>query len=492
MNIEKQIKNEFLNFDSSNEKIYLFKKEFLLKKIFLNIFEFELKIIEIQNEIKNNFSNEEINYLIQLFFYIISNNKTIIILNDFYKFLKENKINFNISNLKLFFISINNKNDNLIDLNEFSFLFNFQIKKLKFVEKFEKNFYFNEFFIKIILLNLNLFENLQILLNSFYNQFKNFSPIFLFNEIKNNNKNFIDFNDLNLYLKKLNFNENEIKIIFNKIKSNFNSNEINFKQFSKFFNLFKFNSNIKPNFNENPFVFDTNEIIKIIENFIFLNEKNEKNENKNENNQIENEIFIKIIKFIIELDSNVENILKNENFYVDKLFKSFIKENEKNSIEIEKNSIEKNDFYNILKNKYKININKKTLNLIFSKYSNDNFNMNFDNFLKLLKIKIKNFDLNKINNINENLIKKTLEISIKNEIEIENKISKLNKISNFNLSKIFEQISNKNNFISKIDLENYFNLTSNQTEILFNRLDFNNDNKISYEDFLKNLYPTFI
>ena len=118
--------------------------------------------------------------------------------------------------------------------------------------------------------------------------------------------------------------------------------------------------------------------------------------------------------------------------------------------------------------------------------------MNFDNFLKLLKIKIKNFDLNKINNINENLIKKTLEISIKNEIEIENKISKLNKISNFNLSKIFEQISNKNNFISKIDLENYFNLTSNQTEILFNRLDFNNDNKISYEDFLKNLYPTFI
>ena len=489
MNIEKQIKNEFLNFDSSNEKIYLFKKEFLLKKIFLNIFEFELKIIEIQNEIKNNFSNEELNYLIQLFFYIISNNKTIIILNDFYKFLKENKINFNISNLKLFFISINNKNDNLIDLNEFSFLFNFQIKKLKFVEKFEKNFYFNEFFIKIILLNLNLFENLQILLNSFYNQFKNFSPIFLFNEIKNNNKNFIDFNDFFSYLKKLNFNENEIKIIFNKIKSNFNSNEINFKQFSKFFNLFKFNSNIKPNFNENPFVFDTNEIIKIIENFIFLNEKNEK---KNENNQIENEIFIKIIKFIIELDSNVENILKNENFYVDKLFKSFIKENEKNSIENEKNSIEKNDFYNILKNKYKININKKTLNLIFSKYSNDNFNMNFDNFLKLLKIKIKNFDLNKINNINENLIKKTLEISIKNEIEIENKISKLNKISNFNLSKIFEQISNKNNFISKIDLENYFNLTSNQTEILFNRLDFNNDNKISYEDFLKNLYPTFI
>ena len=489
MNIEKQIKNEFLNFDSSNEKIYLFKKEFLLKKIFLNIFEFELKIIEIQNEIKNNFSNEELNYLIQLFFYIISNNKTIIILNDFYKFLKENKINFNISNLKLFFISINNKNDNLIDLNEFSFLFNFQIKKLKFVEKFEKNFYFNEFFIKIILLNLNLFENLQILLNSFYNQFKNFSPIFLFNEIiNNNNKNFIDFNDFFSYLKKLNFNENEIKIIFNKIK--FNSNEINFKQFSKFFNLFKFNSNIKPNFNENPFVFDTNEIIKIIENFIFLNEKNEKNENKN--NQIENEIFIKIIKFIIELDSNVENILKNENFYVDKLFKSFIKENEKNSIENEKNSIEKNDFYNILKNKYKININKKTLNLIFSKYSNDNFNMNFDNFLKLLKIKIKNFDLNKINNINENLIKKTLEISIKNEIEIENKISKLNKISNFNLSKIFEQISNKNNFISKIDLENYFNLTSNQTEILFNRLDFNNDNKISYEDFLKNLYPTFI
>ena len=480
MNIEKQIKKEFLNFDSSNEKIYLFKKEFLLKKIFLNIFEFELKIIEIQNEIKNNFSNEEINYLIQLFFYIISNNKTIIILNDFYKFLKENKINFNISNLKLFFISINNKNDNLIDLNEFSFLFNFQIKKLKFVEKFEKNFYFNEFFIKIILLNLNLFENLQILLNSFYNQFKNFSPIFLFNEI-NNNKNFIEFDYFFLYLKKLNFNENEIKIIFNKIKSNFYSNEINFKQFSKFFNLFKFNSNIKPNFNENPFVFDTNEIIKIIENFIFLNEKNE-NENENKN---ENEIFIKIIKFIIELDSNVENILKNENFYVDKLFKSFIKENEKNSIE-------KNDFYNILKNKYKININKKTLNLIFSKYSNDNFNMNFDNFLKLLKIKIKNFDLNKINNINENLIKKTLEISIKNEIEIENKISKLNKISNFNLSKIFEQISNKNNFISKIDLENYFNLTSNQTEILFNRLDFNNDNKISYEDFLKNLYPTFI
>ena len=487
MNIEKQIKNEFLNFDSSNEKIYLFKKEFLLKKIFLNIFEFELKIIEIQNEIKNNFSNEEINYLIQLFFYIISNNKTIIILNDFYKFLKENKINFNISNLKLFFISINNKNDNLIDLNEFSFLFNFQIKKLKFVEKFEKNFYFNEFFIKLILLNLNLFENLQILLNSFYNQFKNFSPIFLFNEIKNNNKNFIDFNDFFSYLKKLNFNENEIKIIFNKIK--FNSNEINFKQFSKFFNLFKFNSNIKPNFNENPFVFDTNEIIKIIENFIFLNEKNEK---KNENNQIENEIFIKIIKFIIELDSNVENILKNENFYVDKLFKSFIKENEKNSIENEKKSIEKNDFYNILKNKYKININKKTLNLIFSKYSNDNFNMNFDNFLKLLKIKIKNLNLNKINNINENLIKKKLEISIKNEIEIENKISKLNKISNFNLSKIFEQISNKNNFISKIDLENYFNLTSNQTEILFKRLDFDNDNKISYEDFLKNLYPTFI
>ena len=366
MNIEKQIKNEFLNFDSLNEKIYLFKKEFLLKKIFLNIFEFELKIIEIQNEIKNNFSNEEINYLIQLFFYIISNNKTIIILNDFYKFLKENKINFNISNLKLFFISINNKNDNLIDLNEFSFIFNFQIKKLKFVEKFEKNFYFNEFFIKIILLNLNLFENLQILLNSFYNQFKNFSPIFLFNEI-NNNKNFIDFNDFFSYLKKLNFNENEIKIIFNKIKSNFYSNEINFKQFSKFFNLFKFNSNIKPNFNENPFVFDTNEIIKIIENFIFLNEKNEKNKNENKNNQIENEIFIKIIKFIIELDSNVENILKNENFYVDKLFKSFIKENEKNSIENEKNSIEKNDFYNILKNKYKININKKTLNLIFFK-----------------------------------------------------------------------------------------------------------------------------
>ncbi len=482
MNIEKQLKNEYSNFDSSNRKILLFKKEFLLKKIFLNIFEFELKIIEIQNEIKKIFSNEELNYLIQLFFYIISNNKTIIILNDFYKFLKENKINFNISNLKLFFISINNKNDNLIDLNEFSFLFNFQIKKLKFVEKFEKNFYFNEFFIKLILLNLNLFENLQILLNSFYNQFKNFSPIFLFNEI-NNNKNFIEFDDFFLYLKKLNFNENEIKIIFNKIKSNFYSNEINFKQFSKFFNLFKFNSNIKPNFNENPFVFDTNEIIKIIENFIFLNEKNENEKNENEKN--ENEIFIKIIKFIIELDLNVENILKNENFFVDKLFKSFINDSEKNSIE-------KKDFFNILKNKYKININKKTLNLIFSKYSNDNFNMNFDNFLKLLKIQIKNLNLNKINNINENLIKKTLEISIKNEIEIENKISKLNKISNFNLNKIFEEISNKNNFISKIDLENYFNLTSNQTEILFKRLDFDNDNKISYEDFLKNLYPTFI
>ncbi len=204
MNIEKQLKNEYSNFDSSNRKILLFKKEFLLKKIFLNIFEFELKIIEIQNEIKKIFSNEELNYLIQLFFYIISNNKTIIILNDFYKFLKENKINFNISNLKLFFISINNKNDNLIDLNEFSFIFNFQIKKLKFVEKFEKNFYFNEFFIKLILLNLNLFENLQILLNSFYNQFKNFSPIFLFNEI-NNNKNFIEFNDFFFIFKKIKF-----------------------------------------------------------------------------------------------------------------------------------------------------------------------------------------------------------------------------------------------------------------------------------------------
>ena len=118
MNIEKQLNKEYSNLDLTNRKILLFKKENLIKKIFLNIYEFEIQILLIQNEMKSKFSNEELNYLIQLFFYIISNNKTIIILNDFYKFLKENKINFNISNLKLFFISINNKNDNLIDLNE--------------------------------------------------------------------------------------------------------------------------------------------------------------------------------------------------------------------------------------------------------------------------------------------------------------------------------------------------------------------------------------
>jgi len=489
MNIEKQLNKEYSNLDLTNRKILLFKKENLIKKIFLNIYEFEIQILLIQNEMKSKFLNEELNYLIQLFFYIISNNKTVIILNDFYKFLKENRINFNISNLKLLFISLNNKNDNLLDLNEFCFLFNFPVKINKFIEKFERNFYFNEYFIKLILLNLNLFENLQILLNTFYNQFKNFSPFLLFNEINNNNnKNFIEFNDLFLYLKNLNFKENEIKLIFNKIKSSFNSNVINFKQFSKFFDLIKFNSFIKPGINENPFVFDTNEIIKIIDNFYNLSEKGKEREKNNEKINIENEIFIKIINFIIELDSNVENILKNENFFADKLFKYFI-------INPEKNSIEKNDFYEILKNKYQIKINKKTLNLIFSKYSNDNVNMNYENFLKLLKIRIKNFDLNKINNnnsINENLIKETLELSIKNEIEIENKISKLNKMTKFNLNKIFEKISDGNNFLSKIDLENYFNLNSNQSEILFKRLDFDNDNKISYEDFLKNLYPTFI
>ena len=489
MNIEKQLNKEYSNLDLTNRKILLFKKENLIKKIFLNIYEFEIQILLIQNEMKSKFSNEELNYLIQLFFYIISNNKTVIILNDFYKFLKENGINFNISNLKLLFISLNNKNDNLLDLNEFCFLFNFPVKINKFIEKFERNFYFNEYFIKLILLNLKLFENLQILLNTFYNQFKNFTPFLFFNEI-NNNKNFIEFDDLFLYLKNLNFKENEIKIIFNKIKSSFDSNKINFKQFSKFFNLIKFNSFIKPGINENPFIFDTNEIIKIIDNFYYLSEKEkEREKNKEKITNIENEIFNKIINFIIELDSNVENILKNENFFADKLFKSFI-------INSEKNSIEKNDFYEILKNKYKIKINKKTLNLIFSKYSNNNFNMNFENFLKLLKIRLKNFDLNKINNnnnsIDENLIKETLELSIKNEIEIENKISKLNKMTNFNLNKIFEKISDGNNFLSKIDLENYFNLNSNQSEILFKRLDFDNDNKISYEDFLKNLYPTFI
>ena len=74
------------------------------------------------------------------------------------------------------------------------------------------------------------------------------------------------------------------------------------------------------------------------------------------------------------------------------------------------------------------------------------------------------------------------ELTSQNEIDIENFRKKLNKMNHFNLRKIFIDISQGNLYITTFDLQDYFELNKDQSNMLLKRFDKDDDGKISYDD----------
>ena len=297
--------------------------------------------------------------------------------------------------------------------------------------------------------------------------------------------------------KKINLSNN------NNNESYSNSNENN--KISKNINISNTHSNSHNYNNYNYDLEDNNKVLDSFSDRIYkenLNKKLKEKENNNDNNtSIIN--FIKYIQFIVKnekktIDSK-DKLCLREDISLKDLFFIFDYN--------EKNNISKNEFKVVCKKIFGLYPTSDQIILVFKRYDkNKDDNLNLSEFLgmiKPIKQEYTSFLFNKKNHANGKLgyqqlsmkSKKLLVEVVKNIIEDEGNYYKFkDDIINqnlFDLKELWENLNkylNDNKGLDKLEMkrlltDNGISLSQYDLDILFNKLDYDNDQIISYEDF---------
>ena len=297
--------------------------------------------------------------------------------------------------------------------------------------------------------------------------------------------------------KKINLSNN------NNNESYSNSNENN--KISKNINISNTHSNSHNYNNYNYDLEDNNKVLDSFSDRIYkenLNKKLKEKENNNDNNtSIIN--FIKYIQFIVKnekktIDSK-DKLCLREDISLKDLFFIFDYN--------EKNNISKNEFKVVCKKIFGLYPTSDQIILVFKRYDkNKDDNLNLSEFLgmiKPIKQEYTSFLFNKKNHANGKLgyqqlsmkSKKLLVEVVKNIIEDEGNYYKFkDDIINqnlFDLKVLWENLNkylNDNKGLDKLEMkrlltDNGISLSQYDLDILFNKLDYDNDQIISYEDF---------
>ena len=280
------------------------------------------------------------------------------------------------------------------------------------------------------------------------------------------------------------------------------SNENN--KISKNINISNTHSNSNNYNNYNYDLEDNNKVLDSFSDRIYkenLNKKLKEKENNNVNNtSIIN--FIKYIQFIVKNEKktigNKDKLCLREDISLKDLFFIFDYN--------EKNNISKNEFKVVCKKIFGLYPTSDQIILVFKRYDkNKDDNLNLTEFLgmiKPIKQEYTSFLFNKKNNANRKLgyqqlsmkSKKLLVEVVKNIIEDEGNYYKFKddmiNQNLFDLKELWENLNkylNDNKGIDKLEMkrlliDNGISLSQYDLDILFNKLDYDNDQIISYED----------
>ena len=283
------------------------------------------------------------------------------------------------------------------------------------------------------------------------------------------------------------------------------SNENN--KISKNINISNTHSNSHNYNNYNYDLEDNNKVLDSFSDRIYKENLNKKlKEKEKDNNNINNTSTINFIKYI-------QFIVKNEKKTIDIKDKLCLREDIslKDLFFIfdynEKNNISKNEFKVVCKKIFGLYPTSDQIVLVFKRYDkNKDDNLNLSEFLgmiKPIKQEYTSFLFNKKNHANGKLgyqqlsmkSKKLLVEVVKNIIEDEGNYYKFKddmiNQNLFDLKELWENLNkylNDNKGLDKLEMkrlltDNGISLSQYDLDILFNKLDYDNDQIISYEDF---------
>ena len=480
----------------------------LLNSIILNSKEIEQSRIYL-------YKNRNFNYQ-TLCHRIDKNNLNIISPSDLLFFLNSNTYKVPESLINVFILHFSKNNENFLTFDEFkeilypkSFI---SIKNQTFESGIiNLNFDFEQIVCKIIIKELKLINIISFNLDKFY-EIENFTVYDIINFL-NEGKLFFSENEIETFCMKFNIeiSHNEMKTILFYFQAD-EEKKIYYNQLKKIFRLFILSSDAYDFYNNN------NIILNRITKYKNINDGDLHNQIfSRKNEKIIEKIPININQFFISLMQyenilfNMRNKIYNNNEIIPiELFYLFDFDN--------KNFITKKNFKEILYVNFNINCTNEEINVIFNNYSKMNLNdvdnnnnsnekiLIYDDFKRLL------IPFNLINN--EKLIELEKEkISDKSKSDlieffkgilfIEMKIEKL-KIKytnnvNFNCYEEFLKLKGKMKSAQKIDKKMLYNyliqnnnvIDSIPFECLFNRIDYDEDLMISYEDFAKFVSPNY-
>lgn len=449
-----------------------------LSEIFILISKYQKILENIQNELLSQCRQNDLNIILQQTFYIITNNKDKMTLGDLYRFLTNKKIFFNLSNLSHAFITYDKDNDSFLTMTDFSNIFNFPINSNKFISKTEPNSNIIRIIIKYLLKDFEFFEMLNNLLKQLYKINKNFNATGFFNTISLN-KTDLSLEDIQKVLNDLGIIKDSLihsKYILMKITNNVVEN-INLEQFVKYFTIINSNtSKLKTDSLNSSSFLNSSQLT------CMLNQAIEQTQQEYYPKKIkmEYEMFYTYIKFVIDKDKKLSNILQGEQFFNSATLFNYLSNYKDMTLDT---------FLTKLQMLFQITTDRKTLSNIFERYSSRGYYMSYTQFNKLMGLGVNNIDFQQTVESYElfpqelkNKINLSIQTAIKNEIDIENFRKKLNKMSHFNLRDIFNSISQGNSYITTFDLEDYFGIDKEQSSIVMKRFDKDDDGKISYDD----------
>lgn len=197
-------------------------------------------------------------------------------------------------------------------------------------------------------------------------------------------------------------------------------------------------------------------------------------------NKIEYDMFQAFIRFLVKKDNDLISLLKNENSFNPATLFNYITNYNKLTVE---------EFAQQLLTLFKLSISKEELLPILGRYSLKDYYFSYAQFVKLFGITCTEIDLklavDKYESVStqlKDIILTCIKTAIQNEVDIEVFRKKLNKMTHFNLKDLFNAISDGNVYITTFDLEEYFNVTKEDSNLLIRRFDKDDDGKISYDD----------
>ena len=451
-------------------------------------------------------------------------NLNIITLPDLLNFLNSNTYKVPKSLLQVFILHFS-KNENL----NIDFLTYDEFKEILYPKSYISsrietkesgiiniNFDFEQIVCKIIIKELKLINIISFNLDKFYD-IENFTVYDIINYLNEGSLFFTENEIENFCLKNnIEISHNELKTILFYFQAD-KEKKIYYNQLKKIFKLFILSSEAYDFYNNN------NIILNRITKYKNINDgdlhpqnhikKNEKIIEKFSNINI-NEFFISVMQYENIL-YNLRNKIYNNNEIVPiELFYVFDVDN--------KNFVTKNNFKDVMYVNFNINCTNEEINIIFNNYSKMNFNdvnnlnnnennydekiLVYDDFKRLLipfsflnDEKLIEIDKEKISDKSKSEIIELFKAIMFIESKIEKLKIKYTNSNNFNCYEDFLKLKGQMRSAQKIDkkmLYNYllqnnngYTIDSIPFEALFNRIDWDEDLMISYEDFARFVSP---